>query len=619
MTRMTRRTALKLSGAAAFAPLLPLAPARAQERLHGMSIFGDLKYPRDFSHFDYVNPNAPKGGRIVMRPPNWFFNQNPNTFNTLNGYVTRGDAAPRPEYTFDSLMTSAHDEPDSLYGLVAEAVSISDDSRQYTFHLRDTPRFHDGSPLTADDVVWSIETLKAQGHPDMRVALQDVDGVDAPDERTVVVRFAENASVQLPLTVAGLPIFSKAFFADRDFEAATLTPILGSGPYKVGALSAGRFIEYERVADYWGADLPVNVGFANFDVIRLEFFRERQAAFEAFKKGEITIRQEFTSKTWATEYNFPAVQDGRVVTTTFPAEDRPKLQAWFINTRREKFADPRTRQAIGLAFDFEWTNENLFFGAYARSSSYFEGSPYQAHGLPSQAELALLEPLSGEIPEAAFGEVVTPTPSDGSGQDRQKLRQASELLAEAGWTREGANLVNAAGETLSVEFLIFAQVFERILTQYVASLKLIGVDASIRLIDSAQFEARMTDFDFDVVGRAWSLTATPIESIRNFFHSSTADTPGSVNLPGIRSPAIDRLVEAALAAEDSATHRTALRALDRVLRASHYTVPNWTSPVHRMAIWDMFGWPEKKPAYAFPFEVTWWVDAEKAARIGKAG
>jgi microcin C transport system substrate-binding protein len=618
MIRISRRTALKLSGAAACAPLLPDA-ALAQERRHGMSIFGDLKYAPDFDHFDYVNPEAPKGGRMILTAPNWYFNQNPNTFNTLNGFVTRGDAAPRPELTFDSLMAGAADEPNSLYGLVAESVSISDDGHQYTFHLREGPRFHDGSALTAADVVWSIETLKAKGHPDMRITLQDVESAEAPDERTVVVRFAEKASVELPLTVAGLPIFSQTFFGDRDFEASTMTPILGSGPYKVGNLSAGRFIEYERVPDYWGADLPVNRGFSNFEVIRLEFYREREAAFEAFKKGAITLREEFTSKTWATEYNFPAIEDGRVVKREFPDEDRPSLQAWFFNTRRPKFADPRTRKAIGLAFDFEWVNKNLFYNSYIRSSSYFEGSPYQAKGMPSEAELALLEPLRGQIPDAAFGEAVSPTPSDGSGRDREKLREALGLLTDAGWKRDGTVLRNDGGEPLTVEFLIFAQVFERVLGKYVESLKSIGVDASIRLVDSAQFESRMIDFDFDIVGRAWTLSATPIEGVRNFFDSSTADTPGSVNLPGIRSPAIDTLVNKVLAAKDSETHRTVLLALDRVLRASYYTVPNWTSPVHRMAFWDMFAWPEIKPAYAFPYESTWWFDAAKAAKVGKAG
>jgi microcin C transport system substrate-binding protein len=618
VSRFTRRAVLKLGAGAAAGALIGRGRPRAAEPRHGMSIFGDLKYPPDFRHFDYVNPDAPKGGRLVMTAPNWYFNQNPLTFNTLNGYVTRGDAAPRPELTFDGLMTSAADEPNSLYGLVAESVSISDDDREYRFHLRDTPRFHDGTPLTAEDVAWSIEILKEKGHPDLRLPLRDVESVSAPDPRTVIVRFAEHASIELPLTVAALPVFSKAFFANRDFEASTMAPVLGSGPYKVGQLSAGRFIEYERVPDYWAADLPVNRGFDNFDVIRLEFYRERQAGFEAFKKGDITFQEEFTAKTWATEYDFPAIQDGRVVKTTFPAEDRPKLQAWFVNTRRPKFQDARTREALDLAFDFEWVNKNLFYESYVRASSPFEGSPFQAQGLPSAAELALLEPLRGEIPEAALGEAVSPAPSDGSGRDRDKLRAAGALLDQAGWKREGPVLRNASGEPLSVEFLIDQSVFERVLGKYVESLRAIGVDATIRLVDSAQYESRLIDFDFDIVGRAWSLEATPIETVRNFFHSATADTPGSVNLSGVRSPAVDRLVEAVLAAKDRDTHRTAMLALDRVVRASHYVIPNWTSPEHRVAIWDMFAWPATKPAYAFPYETTWWLDTEKAKRIGKA-
>ncbi len=618
MIRISRRTALKLSGAAACAPLLS-APAFGQARRHGMSIFGDLKYAPDFSHFDYINPDAPKGGRMIFTPPNWYFNQSAETFNTMNGFVERGDAPPRTELTFDSLMTGAADEPSSLYGLVAEAVSISDDGREYTFYLRETPRFHDGSALTSADVAWSMETLKAEGHPDMRLTLQDLESVEALDARTVVVRFAEKASVELPLTVAGLPIFSKAFFADRNFTASTMTPLLGSGPYKVGNLSAGRFIEYERVPDYWAADLPVNIGFYNFDVLRLEFYRDREPAFEAFKKGAITLREEFTAKSWATAYDFPAIAEGKAVKKEFPDEKRPSLQAWFFNTRRDKFADWRTRAAIGLAFDFEWVNKNLFYESYIRSSSYFEGSPFQATGMPSQAELALLEPLRGEIPDAAFGEAVSPPASDGSGRDRDKLRQALQLLREAGWKLDGSVLRNDAGEPLTVEFLIFAQVFERVLSKYVESLKSIGVDASIRKIDPVQWSSRVTDFDFDIVGRAWTLSAVPIEGVRSFFHSSSADTPGSPNLPGIKSPAVDSLVEKVLAAKDSETHRTVLLALDRVLRASYYIVPNWTSPVHRMAFWDMFAWPEPKPDYAFPYETTWWYDAAKAAKIGKAG
>ena len=620
MIRISRRTALKLAGAAAAAPILPYrAFAQESQARHGMSLFGDLKYPPDFAAFDYVNVNAPKGGRLVMSAPTWYFNQNPQTFNTLNGYVTRGDAAPRVELTFDSLMASAGDEPNSSYGLVAESVVISDDRREYTFRLRESARFHDGSPLTAEDAAWSIETLKAKGNPDLRLPLRDVESATAPDSKTVVVRFGANASLDLPLTVGNLPIFSKTFFGDRDFEASTMTPVLGSSAYKVGDFSAGRYIEYARVPDYWGADLPVNRGSGNFDVIRIEFYREREAQFEAFKKGDITFQEEATAKMWATGYDFPAVTEGRVIKTTFPQEERPKLQAWFFNLRRDKLSDARTREAIALAFDYEWVNQNLFYRLYNRASSPFEGSPYQATGMPSPAELALLEPLRGQIPDAAFGEAVVPPKSDGSGQDREKLRAATKLLADAGWVREGNRLVNSAGDPLSVEFLIEASVFERVLNKYVSSLKLIGIDATIRLIDSTQYTARINDFDFDIVGRAWTLEATPIESVHSFFHSSSAETPGSSNLAGVHSPAVDKLIANVLAARERDTHTSAVRALDRVIRASHYIIPNWTSPEHRVAVWDMFGWPETKPAYAFPFDTTWWFDADKAAKIGKSG
>ena len=617
MSGLTRRTALKLAAGAAAVPFVPGA-AFAAERRHGLSIFGDLGKPADFASFGYVNVNAPKGGRVSMLAPNWGYNQNPQTFNTLNGYVTKGDAAPRQELTLDSLMVGAADEPDSIYGLVAESVAVSDDRLEYTFFLRDGPRFHDGSPLSAEDVVWSIRTLKEKGHPDLRLSLKDVEGAEAPDARTVIVRFSDKASAQLPLSVAGMPIFSRAWWTDKDFEASTLTPVLGSGPYKVGRFETGLFIEYERVPDYWGADLPVSRGHYNLDVIRIDFFRERQTGFEAFKKGDITLREEFTSKTWATGYDFPAVADGRVVQKLFPAEKQPKAQAWFFNTRREKFADRRTREAIGLAFDFEWVNQNLFFGAYQRSASFFQTSPYQADGPPGPVELALLEPLRGQIPDSVFGEAVTPAPSDGSGRDRTKLRRAVKLLTEAGWTRKGGGLVNDKGEALTIEFLINAPTFERVLGKFTESLKAIGVDANIRLVDPAQFQSRLTGFDFDIVGRAFSLSATPFEAARNFFHSSSAETPGGANIAGINNPAVDALVAAVLAAKNRDSHRAALRALDRVIRAEHYTIPNWFSPDHRMALWDQYSWPETKPDYGFSPEVWWWYDPQKAKRIGKA-
>ena len=425
------------------------------------------------------------------------------------------------------------------------------------------------------------------------------------------------ASLAFSVSVGGMPIFSKVYWADRDFGASTLEAPLGSGPYRVGRVEPGRFIEYHLVPDYWGRDLPVNRGIYNFEVIRLEFFRERTAAFESFKKGDLNWREEFTSKEWATSYDFPAVQDGRVIKTEIPQEKRPSLQAWFLNTRRPQFADPRTREAIGLAFDFEWTNKNLFYDTYARSNSYFERSVYAAEGAPDAEELAILEPFRGSLPETVFGDAIMSPVSNGSGRDRRLLRRAAGLFKDAGWSVEGGRLVDGSGNQLSIEFLINAPVFERVLGKFVESLKSLGVDASIRLVDAAQFQRRLLDFDYDVIGRAFSLTPLPIEDVPTFFHSRTVNEPGSNNYSGVNDPVVDALLDKVSQSQSEAELRVRMRALDRVLRAGFYIVPNWTSTHHRVAHWDVFGIPAVKPDYLFPFETTWWYDAEKAAAIGR--
>ena len=464
-TGLTRRRALQLAGAGAlFASMTPWAWAAGKTGLHGLSVFGDLKYPAGFTGFDYVNPHAPKGGRMNFQPPNWYFNQNVQTFNTLNTFVLRGDAPPRMELVFDTLMTRAADEPDALYGLIAKAVDVSEDGNVFTFHLRPEARFHDGSPLTAEDVAFSFMLIKKDGHPNLSQVIREMVKAEAADTATVVVTLSGKQSRDTILTVAGLPVFSKAFYTANDFLAGTLDPTARlRGRTRSGGSSAGRFIEYERVADYWGADLPVNVGHNNFDVIRVDFFTERQTAFEAFKKGEITFREEFTSITWAQDYNFPAIVAGKVLKSIFPGEKRPSYQGWFINTRRGKFRDPRTRQAIGLAFDFEWSNRNLFFDSYTRLASYFEKSDFAASGMPTPEELALLEPFRAELPPEVFGEAYVPPETDGSGRDRKLLRQASDLLAAAGWTQTGNKVTDEEGAPLEVEFLIDAAVFERVL------------------------------------------------------------------------------------------------------------------------------------------------------------
>ena len=408
MTGYTRRTALKFAGAATAPFILPtIGFAQAAPR-HGMLIFGDLKYPADFTHFDYVNANAPKGGQLDFQVPNWGWNQNTQTFNTMNSFVLRGDAPPRMELTFDSLMVRAADEPDSVYGLVAETVEVSDDENELRFQLRPEARFHDGSSLTAKDVAFSLNILKAQGHPSIQLPLTEFVSAEAVGDVVVIVRFSGRQSRSLKLLVAGLPIFSAAYYEGKDFSATTMEPPLSSGPYRVGRFDAGRYIEYDRLDDYWARDLPTVRGFYNFDTIRIDFFKERLAAFEAFKKGDVTYREEFTSREWANSYDFPAIQDGRAKKVLYPSEKVPSFQAWFINTRRGKFADPRTRHAIDLAFDFEWVNRTLFFDAYSRAASYFEKSEYAAAGPPSEDELALLEPHRGKVPEAVFGEPYVP-------------------------------------------------------------------------------------------------------------------------------------------------------------------------------------------------------------------
>lgn len=619
--RISRRDLLGFGGAAAAATLLPgmgFTASSAGAPLHGLSAFGDLKYGQDFTHFDYVNPDAPKGGTFNFSVPNWVFNQNPLTFNTLNFLVPRGDAPPRMEMCFDSLMVRALDEPDAIYGLLAESIVVSEDRNSFTFRLRPEARFHDGSPLTAEDVAFSFNLYKEKGHPSLLLSLRHMTEATAEGARAFRLGFSGKQSARTILDVASFPIVSKAFFSANPFDGSQLNAPLGSGPYKVGLVRAGQTIEYERVADYWGRDLPVNRGLYNFDRIRIDFYRDRQAGFEAFKKGDVTFRQEFTSRTWATGYNFPALTQGKVIKREFPGDLRPSMQAHAVNQRRERFRDQKVREAIALCFDFEWTNRNLFYDSYKRSDSLFERSPYRAEGLPGPGELALLEPYREDIPEAAFGEAVTQPKSDGSGRDRKLLGKALKLLGEAGWQRKNGMLENSKGERLTAEILVQDEGFIRVDTPWVENMRAIGIDASIRMVDAAQYQARQNDFDFDLIAIALSFTPTPTrEEIENLLHSRSASLPGSRNLPGTANPAIDALVEAVGRARDRAELTTAMLALDRILRARWDWIPSYHSPNHRAAFWDMFGFKEPKPDFGFPVEALWWFDEAKAKAIGK--
>jgi microcin C transport system substrate-binding protein len=618
---LTRRTALKLGAAAAFSSAVPWAWAAGKTGLHGLSIFGNLKYPPDFKQFDYLDAGAPKGGRMNFQPPNWVMNQSTQTFNTLNSFVLKGDAPPRMELTFDTLMTRAYDEADAIYGLVAASVDVSDDLSTYTFHLRPEAKFRDGSPLTAEDVAFSLDLIKAKGHPNLSEPLQPMTKAEASDAHTLVVTLSAERNRQTILSVAGdVPIFSKAYYTAHEFDSSSLDVPLGSGAYTVGTMGAGRYIEYARVADYWGKDLPVNVGSSNFDAIRIDFFTERQTAFEAFKKGDITFREEFTSITWAQGYDFPAVAAGKVKKTTeFPSEKRPALQGFYINTRKAKFSDPRTREAIALCFDFEWSNPNLFFSSYTRLASLFGSSDFAATGPADAAETAILAPFAKDLPADILGAPYVPPKTDGSGRDRAILKQASDLLAAAGWKQIGNEIVDSEGAPFEIEVLIDAQVYERILLPFANNLKSLGIAATVRQVDPAQYTSRENGFDYDIVLEAFSFSPTPLEGLEQFYSSKSAGQGGSRNYAGIREPAVD----AALAMLPQVDSRDALititHAIDRVVRARHYWIPAWYLANHRVAYWDVFGHPPTKPDYGFYPETTWWFDGDRAKAIGYSG
>ncbi|MEM5502886.1 extracellular solute-binding protein [Ahrensia kielensis] len=620
-----RRRFLAMSSAAiagaAGLPKLSYAQNPSGKPLHGLSAFGDLKYPQGFSHFDYASPDAPIGGTFAFQPAYWYFNQNVQTFNTLNSFVRKGDAPPRMEMCFDALVVSSHDEPDAVYCHLAESVVISADRNSFTFKIRDIAHWHDGSPITAEDVAFSFKTIKEQGHPELSLPLAPLKEVRVDDPMTITLVFDGTQAAQDILSIAGLPIISKAWYTDNVFDASTLTPPLASGSYKVGRMNPGVYIEYERVDDYWAKELGTAKGFNHFQTIRIDFFKERQAGFEAFKKGATTFRQEFSAKSWATEYDFPAIQDGRVIKAHFDAEKRPRMQAWCLNMRRERFKDKRVRDAIAQCFDFEWTNRNLFYGLYERSHSIFAGSSYEAAGTPDAAETDLLKKLSvdHELPKGIYDDAYRQPASDGSGRDRNKLRGASKLLADAGWKPgDKGFLRNTKGETLDLEFLISASVFERIYGPFVETMRAVGINASLRLVDPAQYQARTSSFDFDMAGLALGWSPTPTASgLDAILGSKSAEIEGTRNWPALANPLVDAIIYEIGAAETRERHETGMRVLDRVLRLTREWIPNWRSANHRVAYWDIFGFKEPKPDYFWPVEALWWIDKEKADKLGK--
>ena len=611
MSELSRRDVLIVgAGAVASGVTGGRALAQADAERHGLSAFGDLAYPVDFPHFKYVNPAAPKGGTFIQ-----LAGAGTATFNSLNGFILKGDPAIDMELVFASLMARASDEADAVYGLAADRITMSADGRNYRFRLRDGIKFHDGTPITAGDVVFSLSTLKEKGHPNIGILLRDMEAAEADGDRTVVLRFAANRARDVPLFAATLPIFSRAFYETRKFDETTLEPPLGSGPYRVGRFEQGRFLEFDRVKDWWGANLPAARGQFNFDVLRYDYYRDRDVAFEGFTARSYWFREEYTSRIWATRYDFPAIREGRVKREVLPDERPSGAQGWMINTRRERFADPRVREAFALAFDFQWTNKNIMFGSYERTHSYFQNSDMMAKGKPSAEERALLEPYRGKVPDEVFGEPWVPPVSDGSGQDRRLLRRATELLTAAGWTIKDGKRVNAKGEPLNVEFLFFERSFEPHHAPYVKNLALLGIEARLRLIEPVQYRSRVEDFDFDITVLRMVFALTPGDTLRTYFSSQSARTKGSFNFPGIADPVVDALVERVIAASDRTSLNAACSALDRVLRAGRYWIPHWYKASHWVAYWDMFGQPPTKPRYARGIPETWWFDRDKAAKL----
>lgn len=593
--------------------LLPAAPVEAEPR-HGISVFGKLKYGPDFTHFDWADPTAPKGGLLRIRDL--------GTFDTVNLYILKGR---RPNAILlhqirlhERLMVRSYDEPDAHYALVAKSVELSGDGRTATFTLDGRARFHDGSPIRAEDVVWSLDTIRDQGHPVLRsVFAKATAEAIAPDQ--VRFSFAEGAPRDLAVRVAGdLPILSATYYQAHDFTETTLDPPLGSGPYRISGVRSGSSVELERVADYWAADLPVNRGLWNFDTIRVDYYQDRTSALLAFFADEYDFREEFTSKSWATEYDDKQpVKDGRIERLTL-SDGRPSgAQGWFLNLRRERFADRRVRQALDLAFDFEWTNRNIFYGLYKRTGSVFENSELAQDGPPSAAELALLEPLRDQVPEGVFGNAYESASTEAKGGIRGQLRRAGRLLKQAGWDVRDGVLVNAEGQPFTLEFLMYQPTFERVIGPYVKNLERLGIQATMRFVDPAQYVERVKAFDFDLVTARFSPPETPGAELYSFWGSVQADVPGSNNYSGVKDPAVDALIEKVLSAPDRPALLAATRALDRVIMWNSYIIPQWYKGEHNLAYWQRFGRPAApKPDYHRGVVNSWWFDAEKAARTG---
>ncbi len=611
--RLTRRdfTALSLTAAAAATTRPSFAATDAVKRSHGASLIGELTYGPDFTHFSYANPDAPKGGVARLATQ--------GGFDSFNPFIVKGDPPTGIGVLFDTLMTPSRDQGSTEYGLLAEWIEYPEDYSWASFRLREGAAWHDGTPLTVDDVIYSLNILIEKGHPQYRFYYANV--VEAVDLGDRVVRF--NFDVQnnreLPQIMGQLAILPKHWWEGQAFDESSLEPMLGSGPYKIGGFEPGRYIEYERVTDYWGADLPVNRGKNNFDKLRYEIFLDGEAAFEGFKSGEFDYRAENSASKWAQQYNFPATEKGLVLKEEVVVEGPKRIQTYAFNLRRPQFQDLRVREAIKLAFDFERTNATVYFDQYARPRSYFQGTEsLMATGAPEGAELAMLEALRGQVPDEVFGPHYEPPKTDGSGRNRRQLRKAGKLLADAGWNIRNGALVGPDDKQMSIEFLSAQDSQGKVLNPFIKNLKTLGIDARMRVVDGPQYIRRVAqdpEFDWDMIIWGVSNSGSPGNEQREFWGSQAASRVGARNVGGVQDPAVDALIDKIIFAKDRAELEAASKALDRVLTWNHYMIMQLYTPFDRIAYWDKFGHPDPLPPRTIGFPTYWWWDEAKAAEV----
>ncbi len=581
--------------------LLPLKLASAK-KVHGIAMHGTPKYSSNFTHLDYVNPNAPKGGTVKFGSY--------GSFDNLNRVAFKGSKAAGLGYVNDTLMRRVWDEAFSLYGLIAEKVELPADRSSITFYLNSNATFHDGSPITQNDVLFSLETFQTKGTPNQKKTYGKVIKTELIGKNGIKMIFENNEDKELPLIIAGfLPIIPKKFYENLDVTKTFLEIPLGSGPYQVDSLDPGRQIKYKRVEDYWAKDLPVNKGLYNFDSIIYDYYKDSNVLVEAFKVGEYDFRREYNVKRWLSEYDFKAVKNGEVILTEMN-NDRPVgMNGLVMNTRREIFNNRNVRLALSYAYDHEWINKTIYQNAYVRTDSYFDNSPLASSGLPSKNELELLNVWKNEIPAEVFTETFTPPITDGSGNDRKNLLKAKDILEKEGWLVENGKLIKD-GKEFKFEFLIVSPSDEKIALAYQSNLKKLGITMDVRTVDSSQYQERLLSYDFDMIKRYWGVSLSPGNEQQFYWGSEVGQKDGSRNYPGISSPAVDALIEKLISATNREELTTAIHALDRVLLWGHYVVPLYHSNKDRIAYWDFFEYPDKIPLYGIVIE-SWWINKDK--------